>query len=62
MVEGGRNLLDQFIEKKLWDEARIITSDKFFEDGVVAPEINGTEFSSTEITGDKILILRPAGN
>ena len=26
MVEGGRNLLNQFLEKNLWDEARIITN------------------------------------
>ncbi len=59
LVEGGANLLSQFIEKKLWDEARIITSDKFFDDGIKSPEISGEIYESTSITGDSIVILNP---
>lgn len=59
LIEGGRNVLSQFIEKKLWDEARIITSDKLFMDGIRSPEIQGREISKTNATGDNIVILRP---
>lgn len=37
MVEGGASLLNKFIKKDLWDEARIITSNKMLHDGVKAP-------------------------
>ena len=59
IVEGGNNLLTQFIENNLWDEARIITADKFFSEGIKAPDIHGKIHSSSNITGDKIVILRP---
>lgn len=59
MVEGGRNLLNQFLEKNLWDEARIITSNKFFTDGLRSPTINGRLISTSTFTGDNISILRP---
>ena len=57
IVEGGRNLLGQFIENKLWDEARIITSDNFFAEGIRSPEIHGKVISSSNVTGNNILIL-----
>jgi len=59
IVEGGTNLISQFIENNLWDEARIITTSKFFEGGVNSPVIHGSVFESTNITGDNIVILRP---
>ena len=58
LVEGGRNVLSQFIEKNLWDEARIITADKLFKDGIRSPEIQGKEISKSNATGDNIVILR----
>lgn len=58
-IEGGRNVLSQFIEKNLWDEARIITSDKLFVNGMPSPEIQGREISKSNATGDNIVILRP---
>ena len=59
MVEGGRNLLSQFIENNLWDEARIITSDKFFAEGIRSPDIHGRVISASKVTGDNIVILQP---
>ena len=59
MVEGGRNILNQFLEQNLWDEARIITSNKIFTDGLSSPTINGKLISSSTFTGDNISILRP---
>jgi diaminohydroxyphosphoribosylaminopyrimidine deaminase/5-amino-6-(5-phosphoribosylamino)uracil reductase len=41
MIEGGPSLLDSFIRKNLWDEARIFTGEKRFGEGIKAPEIHG---------------------
>ena len=40
IIEGGEKVLNSFIEKNLWDEARIFDGDKFFGSGVNAPKIN----------------------
>jgi len=38
LVEGGRQLLQSFVDKDLWDETRIITNEKLFvSDGLKAP-------------------------
>ncbi len=39
IVEGGRQLLQSFIDKQLWDEARIFTGSHFFGKGTEAPRI-----------------------
>ena len=58
MVEGGANLLNQFIAKNLWDEARIITStSKFFEDGMRSPVLNGKLQFVSDVTGDSISVF-----
>jgi len=41
LVEGGRQLLNGFIEQGLWDEAFIEIADKNFGEGVPAPQIEG---------------------
>jgi diaminohydroxyphosphoribosylaminopyrimidine deaminase/5-amino-6-(5-phosphoribosylamino)uracil reductase len=41
LVEGGRELLQSIIDKRLWDEAFIEVSDITFDDGVKAPVIEG---------------------
>lgn len=40
IVEGGPILLNSFIEKDLWDEARVFTGPGKFEQGVPAPKFN----------------------
>ena len=40
IVEGGAFTLNQFIEKELWDEARVLTGNPFFAEGVKAPLLN----------------------
>lgn len=39
IVEGGAKLLQAFVDKGLWDEARVFTGQRWFEDGVKAPII-----------------------
>jgi diaminohydroxyphosphoribosylaminopyrimidine deaminase/5-amino-6-(5-phosphoribosylamino)uracil reductase len=58
IVEGGTNLLNQFIVNNLWDEARIITAKKKFKNGIHSPRISGFKISSSDSTGDNIVILR----
>ncbi len=43
MVEGGAILLNSFIELGLWDEARIFTSAKLFNEGIEAPKLPNME-------------------
>lgn len=50
LIEGGTKLLSSFIDKNLWDEAFIESSDKLLIDGVRAPKISGC------ITGTKKLL------
>lgn len=57
IVEGGKQILESFIHKDLWDEARIITGIDEFDDGVSAPEISGKTIELFISGGDTIQIL-----
>jgi diaminohydroxyphosphoribosylaminopyrimidine deaminase / 5-amino-6-(5-phosphoribosylamino)uracil reductase len=46
-IEGGAKVLNHFISTGLWDEARIFTGKDYFKEGVNAPLINGSHFSSS---------------
>jgi diaminohydroxyphosphoribosylaminopyrimidine deaminase/5-amino-6-(5-phosphoribosylamino)uracil reductase len=52
IIEGGTRLLQSFIEKNLWDEARILTGNKHLHKGLSAPKIQGKAIFSTEIEGN----------
>jgi len=54
IVEGGLHTLNSFINRGLWDEARIFTGDIKFGKGLPAPEINGTNLSK-QIIGNSYL-------
>ena len=58
LVEGGRQLLQGFIDQNLWDEAFIEIADKEFGDGVEAPSINGNITLKEETHGSTILHLK----
>jgi diaminohydroxyphosphoribosylaminopyrimidine deaminase/5-amino-6-(5-phosphoribosylamino)uracil reductase len=58
MIEGGSNLLEQFIKSGLWDEARIITSPKTFSRGLPAPVIQGKMIIKKNLAGDEIEFLQ----
>ena len=57
IVEGGRYLLDSFIESGLWDEARIFICNKTFTDGNEAPKLDGKLIAEDNIHGDKLIIM-----
>ena len=57
IVEGGRYLLDTFIEAGLWDEARVFICNKTFNEGNEAPKLNGRLISEDDIHGDKMITM-----
>jgi diaminohydroxyphosphoribosylaminopyrimidine deaminase/5-amino-6-(5-phosphoribosylamino)uracil reductase len=57
IVEGGTKTLQTFIDKNLWDEARIIKGIPFFKEGTKAPFINGKIFSESKIKQDTLIIV-----
>ncbi len=52
LVEGGRKLLQTFIDADHWDEMRIITNEEMtIPNGFPAPEFNNAKFERTETLG-----------
>ena len=58
VVEGGRELLNSFIENNLWDEARVFVGDKIFGDGVKAPNFNKIAKSESFVNESKLMYYR----
>jgi diaminohydroxyphosphoribosylaminopyrimidine deaminase / 5-amino-6-(5-phosphoribosylamino)uracil reductase len=59
IVEGGTQTLQSFIDTGLWDEARIFSSSKLFEKGIVSPRIQGKLIAQQELQTDSLKIYRP---
>lgn len=57
IVEGGTKTLQNFIDTKLWDEARVFVSEKRFISGITSPSIKGI-VDEEIIQGDKLLIYK----
>lgn len=57
LVEGGRSLLQSFINDDLWDEGRIIHTPTFLDDGVKAHSIKGLLRQSYSLDTDRIDII-----
>ena len=57
IIEGGTKTLQSFIDKNLWDEARIFTTKKTLTEGVKHPTIEGEMISEDETGGDRFKIL-----
>ena len=58
IIEGGSKTLQSFIDKNLWDEARIFTGKNIFENGTKAPTIKGKINSTETILKDQLTILK----
>ena len=59
IVEGGANILSQFIEQKLWDEARIFKGKSEFGSGIASPYIKGTQSAIKEFENSTLICLQP---
>jgi len=57
IIEGGKNILDQFITADLWDEARIFTSAGNWDNGIPAPVVSGHIYEETLVGDDKLTLL-----
>ena len=56
-VEGGQKLLSSFIQRGLWDEARVFTASKTLGEGISAPQLrNGTLQQSIQLEGDMLRV------
>ncbi len=58
VVEGGRQLLESFINENLWDEAHLFIGNKFFFGGIPAPKINGILTASETFDSDLLKVFR----
>lgn len=58
LVEGGAALLQTFINKKLWDEARVITGTRYLKTGIHAPRLSASPTDAYFILTDQILHYR----
>jgi len=59
IVEGGSYLINSFISKNLWDEARIFVSDKTFGSGIKAPDLYQAELiEKRKIFNDEVLFFK----
>lgn len=56
MVEGGKRLLQSFIDENLWDEARVFKGNKDFHSGIKAPELHAPSKSYKKILDDSLVI------
>ncbi len=58
IVEGGKQTLETFIEKGLWDEARILTSEENWGEGINSPPLIGELKATKMIQKDRLEIFR----
>lgn len=58
IVEGGAILLNSFIKKGLWDEARIFTGDTMLQNGIAAPLLtDAVPALSIPVLGDQLQVF-----
>lgn len=58
IIEGGANILHQFIKGNLWDEARVFKSNKIWKDGIPSPQINGLIIDQLNIENDTLTVFQ----
>lgn len=57
IIEGGKQVLESFIQSGLWDEARILIGIKNFNEGLKAPILNLDPVSKIAYGTDTVLIF-----
>ena len=58
LVEGGKMLLDEFLKRKTWDEARVLVGNKTFGNGIPAPVIPSKPTCQFEFSASTVKIYR----
>lgn len=54
IIEGGSQIISQFIALDLWDEARVFTSSKLFGEGINAPKVKEVSTRKEDINEDEL--------
>ncbi len=55
MVEGGQMVLNSFIETGLWDEARLLSGNLLFHNGLRGPQVPGMVVSIDQVENDRLV-------
>lgn len=58
LVEGGRHVLEEFLQQGLWDEARVFVGNRLLYSGVQTPVLPTTYQKKKELDGDFLYIYR----
>lgn len=58
IVEGGARLLNAFIQKGLWDEARVFVGNQWFREGIKAPELQQVPLQSEKFGNSELFVYR----
>ena len=58
IVEGGREVLNSFISRNLWDEAHLFIGQKLFYKGIPAPKLPGTPQYSDDLDETSFHVYR----
>ena len=58
IVEGGRKTLEEFIQRNLWDEARVFTGDHLFHKGTRAPRLADGKKSEHRLADSLLSLYR----
>jgi diaminohydroxyphosphoribosylaminopyrimidine deaminase/5-amino-6-(5-phosphoribosylamino)uracil reductase len=57
VVEGGRQLLQAFIEQGMWDEAHVYIGHSWFGSGVAAPKLNALPVKNESLHDTQLLVF-----
>jgi len=57
IIEGGRQMLQTFIDENLWDEARVFRGSMILNEGITAPEFSAKLTATKAIIDDELLIF-----
>ncbi len=58
IVEGGKQLLESFMDSGIWDEAHVYVGNKFFKSGVRAPEMPEQLIHYEKVEEDELFIFK----
>lgn len=58
IVEGGKQLIESFIDLEMWDEIHLFSGNKFFYSGVSAPRVAGEVVATEDFDSDRITVFR----
>ena len=57
IIEGGTTTIQSFIDKNMWDEARVFKTDINIRNGLKSPIVNGKTSSDIQIDTDSLKII-----